>query len=235
MRYDSLVQAYVLKQQPLGEADVLGTWFTRELGKVRGVVVSGRRPQSRLTAALLPGVVLRLRLVARHDRGLFTVAGTRDAEVVIAAFSEVQASVYAWVAECLVKAVPDMEPQPALFDGVVRTFERIATARDDDAAFVCAQFLILLLRELGIAPQALPEGAEVRWFDLARGVFTHTGTSATLLPVAAATHERYASLCVGAVAEPSAADASVVRLLEQVLERYLERPVRSFSSLNGIL
>ncbi len=234
MRYDSLVEAVVLKQQPLAEADVLGTWFTRELGKVRGVVASGRRPQSRLSAALLPGAVVRIRLVARHDKGLFTVAGTRDAQVVIRSFSEVQACVYAWVAECIVKAIPDLEPHAALFDGVQLVYKRIAAMQDADAAFVCAGFLVLLLSELGIAPREQIAGA-VRWYDPAQGLFVAEGGNARLLPVAAATHERYV-VCRASMPEtPSPADAALARLLAHVLERYLERPIRSFAYVNDIL
>lgn len=234
MRYDSLVEGFILKQQPMGEADVLATWFTRELGKVRGVVAGGRRPQSRLAGSLLPGTVLHLRLVARHDKGLFTLAGTREARVLIPKFSEVQMLVYVWILESVAKAMPDMEPNAVLFDLATASFERIALMYDADIAFVCAGFLVRLLHVLGIAPQPAEQPAGVRWFDQVSGRFVEQAAPAGL-PVLAETYERYMSLLQTGADAPADADAAVVRLLEHVLERYLERQVRSFSYVNDIL
>ncbi|MBP9686561.1 MAG: DNA repair protein RecO [Candidatus Doudnabacteria bacterium] len=235
MRYDSLVDAFILKQQPLGEADVLGTWFTRELGKVRGVVVGGRRPQSRLSAALLPGTILKIRLVARHDKGLFTVAGTRDARVIISEFTEVQTWVYVWALEAITKAVPDVEQNLSLYSAVEFLFARIAHMQQGEEVFTILQFLVTLLDILGIAPQEAYSQDGRRWFDLGGGGFVTQPVQYGAVPVMPVVYDRYVQMRSHVHTGAREVDAELVRLLEQVLEHYLERPLHSFSFVNAIL
>ncbi len=45
-------EAFILRTYPFGEADLIVSYFTRDMGKLRGVAKSVRRPKSRFGAAL---------------------------------------------------------------------------------------------------------------------------------------------------------------------------------------
>lgn len=239
MRHDSVTEAFLLKQQPLSEADVLGTWFSRDLGKVRAVVMSARRPHSRLAAALLPGAVVTIRLVGRHEQGLFKVAGVPATQLFIRTFSEQQTIVYSWALEAVAKSTPDMEPHPVLFDAATRLFARLADVAANPLATTALLFLIDLLEALGMTPEHAVDPARGVWFDPTQGGFTGAPSGDGARAVDPQVFDRYVQLrrlAAGvSVPEYAAVDPLLLRLLEQLLEYYLDRPLRSFSFLSDIL
>ena len=59
-------QAVVLNREPVGEADSLITFFTEQHGKLVARAKSARKIQSKLSAHLEPGNLVRIRLVEQH-------------------------------------------------------------------------------------------------------------------------------------------------------------------------
>ncbi|MBI2010670.1 MAG: recombination protein O N-terminal domain-containing protein [Candidatus Colwellbacteria bacterium] len=70
-------EALVLGRRPQAEFDELVTLFTKDLGKVEAFVKSSRRPLSKLSPHLLPGNLVRARLVEKNRLQLADVLGER--------------------------------------------------------------------------------------------------------------------------------------------------------------
>jgi DNA repair protein RecO (recombination protein O) len=65
-------EAIILKRIPLGEADLLVTFYSREFGKVRAVAKGARRSTSRLVGHLEPLTLLRLSLAQTRTLDIIT-------------------------------------------------------------------------------------------------------------------------------------------------------------------
>ncbi len=240
MRYDSVVRAFLLKQQQLGEADVLGTWFTKEEGKIRAVIAAARRPQSRLSSALLPASCFDIRLVSRSDSGLFKLIGVSNGTVYAAGMTEQQAVLYSWFVEVVGKATPDHEPSLEIFSVAEYFFEQLAGVTSEiELAWLCARVQIKLLQAFGVGMRQLVPH-EAYFFDVRHGGFAPLSTATDQSPVSPEVLALYISAYAspaGVLLEPEQRTslAALVGLLEGAIEYYLDRPVRSFEFLNGIL
>src|SRR6185295_9473608 len=65
--------AIILKTYPLGEADRIVSFFTRDYGKVRGVANGARRMKNRFGASLEPLAHSRLMFFERENRDLVRI------------------------------------------------------------------------------------------------------------------------------------------------------------------
>lgn len=242
MRYDSTLTAFMLKKQPIGEADLLVTWYTKEEGKLRSAVLSARRPQSRLAYVLQPASVASVRLVGRGSAGsLFKLAGATPLKSYITDFSEVQSVLYAWFVEILMRATPDAESNPELFAIACSFFYQLSCIADISSVPVLAiATLSELLAVLGVA---IHEDADTipRFFSVSGGGFFVETEHIDRLPISEALWRRFAEIkhsqATGVLHNSSTliVDGRLLSLLESFLEYHLERPIRSFAFLSGII
>lgn len=243
MRYDSTLTAFMLKKQPIGEADMLVTWYTQEEGKLRSSVAAARRTNSRLAYVLQPGSLASIRLVGRGTQGsLFKLAGAVPVKSFITEFSECQSVLHSWFMEIVLRATPDAESNPELFAVARDFFAGLALVQDASRVPLFAVTVLAhLLRVLGIAVHEEAEGAVPQFFSVSGGGFFNHAEHIDRVSVAKYVWDRYcvlknanASTVVGLQLADSV-DEHVLSLLESFLEYHLERPIRSFAFLSGII
>lgn len=242
MRYDSTLTAFMLKKQPIGEADMLVTWYTQEEGKIRSSVAAARRTTSRLAYVLQPGSTARIRLVGRGvTGGLLKLAGAEPVENFITEFSEHQAVVYAWFMEVVLRATPDAERNEELFNLARDFFTGLALLKvRHSIPFFAVTVLIHLLFGLGIAVHEEDKGVP-KFFSVSGGGFFYYAEHADRMLISEHFWNRYSVLKnqnVSTVLDSTQADpddARMLSILQSFLEYHLERPIRSFPFLSGII
>lgn len=242
MRYDSTLTAFMLKKQPIGEADLLVTWYTKEEGKLRSTVVSARRSQSRLAYVLQPAAIASIRLVGRVTGGsLFKLVGATPVKSYVTDFSEAQSVLHAWFTEILMRATPDAESNAGLFAAACTFFTRLSLVTH--TSFVSALAVATLSELLNLLGVAVHEelGQAPQFFSVSGGGFFRTTENIDRLPISEAVWNRYSSLknanTINIFHDSSTAvlDEKLLSLLQVFLEYHLERPIRSFAFLSGII
>jgi DNA repair protein RecO (recombination protein O) len=236
-RYDEQLTAIILKKQPLGEADVLVTWYTRERGKVRTLVRAARRPQSRLAFLLHEGTVVSMRLVGRSEHTMPILAGGSVVATHIREPGEHQAVLMAWLSEVLLKATPDNETNEFLFAAAESFLRILPTAQGAvGQASLVGRTLLQVLDALGVA---VHEEAHVpAYFSVQGGGFFMKTEQVDAVPVSAELWQQYQVLKAELAAHSAEYQASIpqlVSLLNSFLEYHIERPIRSFAFVSDIL
>jgi DNA repair protein RecO (recombination protein O) len=137
------VEAIVLRRTNLGEADRIVTLFTREQGRLPAVAKGARKPKSRFAGRL--ELFTHLRALLAQGRTLDVVSQVE----VIDPFAAVRADLErlgaaSFLAEVTDRALPEREPQPAIF-AALRQALRTAALGDAEKAgsWYAAQFLSL--------------------------------------------------------------------------------------------
>ncbi len=119
-------EAVVIGRHPLGEADRLVTFYTREFGRLTGVAKGARRPRSRFGSALelfTHGQLLffeteRSQLVRiDHFDLLRPFLGVRE--------ELERLGQGAWVVECLARLTAERDPHAALYGLLIRTLQAL--------------------------------------------------------------------------------------------------------------
>ncbi len=146
--------AYVLHRYDWSETSLIVELYTRTLGRVAVVAKGAKRPTSQLRPVLLPfQPVLALLGKAPADDSEQDIRLLRSAEWAggqpLLAASAMFSGYY--LNELLMKLLPRLEPQPALFDAYAATLTALASAADGSAALRAVE--LLLLRELGWLPE----------------------------------------------------------------------------------
>jgi DNA repair protein RecO (recombination protein O) len=145
-------EAIVLRGFPLGEGDLLVSFFSRTHGRLRGVAARARRPKSRFGAALEPLSYIRIWFYERETRELVRI---NQCEL-IESFLDVQRDYAAAVALALASEVTEAvlaEKEPA--DANFRLLLLVARALKAQARpqLVLAYFALWTVRLGGWLPQ----------------------------------------------------------------------------------
>lgn len=119
-------QAVVIGRRPLGEADRLVTFYTREFGRLSGVAKGVRRPRSRFGSALELFTQGQLLFFETERSGLVRV----DHFDILHPFVTVREQLErlgqgSWVLECLGRLTAERDPQAALYGLLVRTLRAL--------------------------------------------------------------------------------------------------------------
>lgn len=143
-------EGLVLKHQPLGEADLLVTCYTREEGKLRAVARGARRPTSHLVGHLEPLTRVSLSLARRRSLDLVTQAQ------VVQSFASVKGNLSAvakglYVAELVGGFGVEASANPALFHLALETLDGIGAQPDSDLPL--RSFELRLLAVSGLLPE----------------------------------------------------------------------------------
>jgi DNA repair protein RecO (recombination protein O) len=123
-------EGIVLRRTNLGEADRIVTLFTREYGRVNAVAKGARKPKSRFAGRL--ELFTHLRALLAQGRTLDVVSQVE----VIDPFAPVRAdlarmSAASFAAEITDRAMPDRDPQPAVFNALRQALRVIASGDAD--------------------------------------------------------------------------------------------------------
>src|SRR5712691_8756398 len=114
-------QGVVIGRRALGESDRLVDFYTRDLGRVRGVAKAARRPRSRFGSAL---ELFTLGELLFFDTGRSDLVRVDHFDIV-RSFVGVRENLErlgqgAWAVECVARLTAERDPQPALFGLLVR-------------------------------------------------------------------------------------------------------------------
>jgi DNA repair protein RecO (recombination protein O) len=145
-------EAIVLRGFPLGEGDLLVSFFSRTHGRLRGVAARARRPKSRFGAALEPLSYVRIWFYERETRDLVRI---NQCEL-IESFLDVQsdfaaASALALASEVTEAVLAEKEPADANFRLLLLTARAMKSGVRTE--LVLAYFALWAVRLGGWLPQ----------------------------------------------------------------------------------
>ena len=145
-------EAYVLRAQPLGEADLIVSFLTQSSGKVRGVASAARKSRRRFGGALEPLTHLRLEWTEREGRELHRLDGVEG----IRSFAEMQGdpvlqAACAVLAELSEAFAREGEADPKSFDLLGAVLEALELGTDPWLAL--RYFEYWLARLHGVLPE----------------------------------------------------------------------------------
>lgn len=113
----------VLKRTPIGEADLLVTWFTAELGKIRTVAKSALRTKSRLAYGLSPFSETEVRIAGKLENVSLKLIGAIPKRVILTNPGELEMVLSSWVFELILKGSPDHERNQHLYEVLIQSLE----------------------------------------------------------------------------------------------------------------
>ena len=109
-------EAIVLQRYTLGESDRLVSFFSRTMGKMRGVAAGARKPKSRFGATLERLSYIRIWFFERETRELVRISQCEMIESFLDVFRDYPSSVaLALFSEITETVLPDREPSDANF------------------------------------------------------------------------------------------------------------------------
>lgn len=146
-------RAIILRTYRLGETSKVVVCYTRDYGKVRLVAKGARKGGGRLGGALEPMLVSGVVFYLRRGRDLFLVSQATVERSWRSLRADVVRMAYAGAMLELVEAmVPDLEPDPELFDVAEAALDAADSALEHDLDLVLWTFELDLARALGYTP-----------------------------------------------------------------------------------
>jgi|SRR5712671_469293 len=141
----------ILKTYPLGEADRIVVFFSRDYGKRRGVANGARRMKNRFGASLEPLAHSRLMFFEKENRELVRIQSADLLDSPMGLFADYDRAVFAaQLVELLDKFLPEHEPQDAVYRLARVTIEAIERNCPLNAA--ACYFEVWMLRLAGMFP-----------------------------------------------------------------------------------
>lgn len=142
----------VLKSRKWGEADRIVTFYTKELGKIRGVGRGARRLKSRFGASLEPFTLCQLNLFEKPGDSLFRISHVD----LVASCQSLREDLdrmgaAARMVNVVTAVTPDADPDPQLFDTLAQGLASLS--QSEDPSFTALLFQIRLLGLTGFRPQ----------------------------------------------------------------------------------
>jgi DNA repair protein RecO (recombination protein O) len=169
--------AIILKTYPLGEADRIVAFFSRDRGKVRGVANGARRMKNRFGASLEPLAHSRIQYFERENRDLVRIQSAEILDSPMGLFADYDRAMFAGqIIDLTDRFLPEHEPHDAVFRLVRMTLQALEKACALDVAG--CYFEVWMLRLAGVFPDLFLCSACSRPLDgveerhLARGLQT---------------------------------------------------------------
>jgi DNA repair protein RecO (recombination protein O) len=238
-------EAVVLRTWPLREADLIVSFFTRDYGRVKGVAKAALKSRKRFGGALEPMTLARAWFAERPGQELVRLDQLEILRSPLSApIDQTRMVVLSFFAEVIDEALPEHDPQDAVFRLLVSVLEH--TTREQPW-MPLTYFSLWMTRLMGVLPdiarcivcgEALALHAEkVSYSSSADGLFCglHANGSATAL---SADSWQLAQRMLRAPASAFAAERwprrrgqDLRRFTLQTLERHLERKLKSAEAL----
>ena len=145
-------RAIVLRSHRVGEADKIVVFFSRELGKIRGMARAARRPKSRFGGSLELGTEVELTFFEKESRELVSVD---RCDIVRSRFSDlgepILASTLAYYTDLVDGFALEREPNPRLYRLLRAIVDSMDVGEDPEAK--TRYFEAWLLRLTGFYPR----------------------------------------------------------------------------------
>jgi DNA repair protein RecO (recombination protein O) len=144
-------EAVVIRTYPLGDTSRIAVLYSREFGLVRGVAKGARGPKSRFGAGLEPLSVVDVVLYRKDGRDLDllskidVIEDWRVSDLVRVAHAQA-------ALELVDRLVPEVEPEPRLYDLLRRALTALAVAPADHLPSITLAFQLHAAALLGYAP-----------------------------------------------------------------------------------
>ncbi len=167
-------QGFLIKQQDLGEADKLCTFFTLENGKFRAVAKSVKKMQSKLAGSLQYGQLISLQTAGRSS--LPTIIGAS----VLESYDSLQNNylcslIWFAVAEIINILVVDGQEQERLFNFTKVFLNNLNNIDQKKQAMnLLTWFIIIALDLTGFGIKQLENPAQQIYFSLSAGGFVNS-------------------------------------------------------------
>ena len=143
-------EAVVLRTWPVHEADLVVSFFTRDYGRLKGIAKSALKSRKRFGGALEPMTLARAFFAARPRQELVRLD---QLEIVRSPLSgpvdAVQLAVLSFYAELIDEALPEHDPQDAVFRLLVSVLERTAPP---NPGMPLTYFMLWITRLMGLLP-----------------------------------------------------------------------------------
>jgi DNA repair protein RecO (recombination protein O) len=141
----------ILKTYPLGEADRIVAFFSRDHGKLRGVANGARRMKNRFGASLEPLAHSRIMFFEKENRDLVRIESADLLDSPMYLFSDYDRAVLAaHVVELTDHFLPEHEPHDAVFRLVRTTLQALEQSCPLELA--ACYFEVWMLRLAGVFP-----------------------------------------------------------------------------------
>ncbi len=144
--------AIILRSRKWGDADRIVTFYSKDLGKIRGVARGARRQKSRFGASLEPFSLCRLNLFEKSGDSLFRISHVdlvRSAQILREDLTLMASA--ARMVNVVGAITPDGDPDPFLFETLEQGL--LSLHESKDPAFTALLFQIRLLGLTGFRPQ----------------------------------------------------------------------------------
>jgi DNA repair protein RecO (recombination protein O) len=207
-------EAIVLLTYPLKESDLIVSFLTRDVGKLRGVARRARRPKSGFGAGLGRLAHIRASYFARENRELVNLDSCDLLESQFGLASDYWATVALdYFAEIAEQLLPAQEPNEKFFRLLLAVLEHMRTAEPGAVWRAALYYTFWAVRLAGIFPELRNVSAESR--ALAGEI--------AVSPIA--------QFSPGAFEQNTAADLR--RFLVRQIEDLTERKIKSYAALTA--
>lgn len=141
----------ILKTYPLGEADRIVAFFSRDHGKLRGVANGARKMKNRFGASLEPLAHSRIQFFEKENRDLVRIQSADLLDSPMKLFEDYDRAVCAGrLIELLDRFLPEHQPHDAVFRLVRMTVR--ALEQGCSIEFAACYFEVWMLRLAGVFP-----------------------------------------------------------------------------------
>jgi DNA repair protein RecO (recombination protein O) len=246
-------EAVVLRTWPVHEADLIVSFFTRDYGRMRGMAKAALKSRKRFGGALEPMTLARAWFAERPRQELVRLDQLEIVRSPLSApVDHTRMAVLSFYAELLDEALPERDPQDAVFRLLVSVLEQTAAVQSETVQpqssgpwMALTYFSLWMTRLMGLLPDVGRcivcgeplRGAEVSFSSYTDGLVCglHANGSATEL---SADSWQLAQRMLRAQATSFAAEPwprkrgqDLRRFTLQTLERHLERKLKSAEAL----
>jgi DNA repair protein RecO (recombination protein O) len=169
----------ILKTYPLGEADRIVAFFSRDRGKMRGVANGARRMKNRFGASLEPLAHSRIQFFEKENRDLVRIQSADLLDSPMKLFEDYDRAVCAGrIVELVDRFLPEHEPQDAVFRLVRMTVRALEQGCPLELA--TCYFEVWMLRLAGVFPDLFVCSACARKLELNSERFLAPGLQAVV-------------------------------------------------------
>ena len=239
-------EAVVLRTWPVHEADLIVSFFTRDYGKMRGVAKSALKSRRRFGGALEPMTEARAWFAERPRQELVRLDQLEIVRSPLAMpVDATRLGVLSFYAEVLDEALPEHDPQDTIFRLTVSVLEQTTVQQP---WMPLTYFTLWMTRLMGLLPdRGIARRAarrcgpgEIFFNGYADGLFCAVHRHPHDEELAADSWQRGLKMLRAPVASFAGETWSrgrgqdLRRFTSQVLERHLERKIRSAEMLNRV-
>ena len=169
----------ILKTYPLGEADRIVAFFSRDRGKMRGVANGARRMKNRFGASLEPLAHSRIQFFEKENRDLVRIQSADLLDSPMKLYQDYDRAVCAGrMVELVDRFLPEHEPQDAVFRLVRMTVR--ALEEGCPIEFAACYFEVWMLRLAGVFPDLFACSACAKKLALSDERFLAPGLQAVI-------------------------------------------------------